>query len=142
MHSYSYSICLRAWHPSIDPGTITSAFGMVPARTWRAGDARSTPKGTPLEGHYKETYWYSELVPNEEGASEVCGLEDKLSHLSRSLSQVSEFIATLRADGGHAELFIALYGNRNFGFEISPQTIGALAAIGLALSFDIYPGPA
>lgn len=142
MHPYTFSISLRAWHPSIDPEIITRAFGMVPARTWRVGDARSTPKGTPLEGHYKETYWYTNLVTNEEGNSTICKLEDKLAILGRDLSRYSKFISELRAGGGHAELFIGLYGNRNFGFELPPQTIGALASIGLSLSFDIYPGPA
>ena len=139
MYPYSYSISLRAWHPSIDPGIITSAFGIRPVRAWRAGDARSTPKGAPLEGHYKETYWYTDVVPHEEGASEVCGLEDRLASLAESLSKHSEFISTLRAGGGRAELFIGLYGDRNFGFVIEPGVTQALAAIGLALSFDIYP---
>ena len=142
MHRYSYSISLRAWHPSIDPEAITKGFGKTPARTWRAGDPRSTPKGTPLEGQYKETYWYTVLVSNEEGESDFNSLEDKLAYLAHGLAQHSEFIATLRAGGGHAELFIGLYGDRNFGFELPPQTIGAVASIGLSLSFDIYPGPA
>jgi len=139
VYPYSYSISLRAWHPSIDPGIITSAFGIRPVRALRAGDARSTPKGAPLEGHYKETYWYTDVVPHEEGASEVCGLEDRLASLAESLSKHSEFISTLRAGGGRAELFIGLYGDRNFGFVIEPGVTQALAAIGLALSFDIYP---
>ncbi|GAB3791070.1 DUF4279 domain-containing protein [Dyella agri] len=126
----------------MDPEAITRGLDKVPKRTCRAGDARSTPKGTPLEGTYKETYWYSVLVPTEEGASEIWGLEDRLAFLARDLSPRAEFISTLRASGGRAELFIGLYGDRNFGFELPPQTVATLAAIGLALSFDIYPGPA
>jgi hypothetical protein len=141
VYPYSYSISLRAWHPSIDPEIITSVFGMRPVRTWHAGGARSTPKGAPLEGHYKETYWYTDVVPHEEGASEVCGLEDRLASLAERLSKHSEFISTLRAGDGRAELFIGLYGDRNFGFVIEPGVTQALAAIGLALSFDIYPEP-
>ncbi len=92
-------------------------------------------------GHYKETYWYTEVVPHEAGASEACSLEDSLSSLAESLSKHSGFISTLRAGGGRAELFIGLYGDRNFGFVIEPRVTQALAAIGLALSFDIYPEP-
>jgi hypothetical protein len=141
VYPYSYSISLRAWHRSIDPAIITIAFGMRPDRTWRAGDARSTPKGAPLEGHYKETYWSTEVVPHEEGASEACSLEESLSSLAESLSKHSGFISTLCEGGGHAELFIGLYGDCNFGFELEPRVTQALAAIGLALSFDIYPEP-
>lgn len=141
MHPYSYSISLRAWHPSMDPDAITRGLDKVPTRTCRAGDARSTPKGTPLEGTYKETYWYSELIPTDGGASIIEGLEDRLSYLAHDLSPRSEFISSLRASGGRVELFIGLYGDRNFGFELPPQTVATLAAIGLALSFDIYPGP-
>jgi hypothetical protein len=108
-----------------------------PKRSWQAGSERSTPKGTLLEGHYKETYWSSQLVLKE--ASEACAFEDKLSYLLASLSEHAEFISTLRAGGGRAELFIGLFGSQNFGFELSPRIAQALAEIGLALSFDIYP---
>lgn len=141
MYPYTYSITLRATHPSMDPDVITRALGMPPVRTWRVGDARTTPKGTPLNGHYKETYWYANLVAHEEGASEACSFEDRLSSLAESLSKHSGFISALRADGGSAELFIGLFGDRNFGFVIEPRVTQALAAIGLALSFDIYPEP-
>lgn len=75
----------------MDPDAITKGLGKVPTRTCRAGDARSTPKGTPLEGAYKETYWYSELVPTDEGVSEIGGLEDRLSYLFDDLSPHSDF---------------------------------------------------
>ena len=142
MYPYSYSITLRATHPSMDPDVITQAFGLQPVQIWRAGDARSTPKGTPLEGHYKYSYWYTKVVPRAEGASEACALEDRLSSLAESLSKHTEFISTLCASGGRAELFIGLFGDRNFGFVLEPRLTQALAAIGLALSFDIYPEPA
>lgn len=123
----------------MDPDAITNGLEKVPERTCRVGDPRSTPKGTPLDGTYKETYWYSVLVGDNEGASEIAGLEDRLSYLVQDLSLRSEFISTLRESGGRAELFIGLYGDRSFGFELPSQTIAALAGIGLTLSFDVYP---
>jgi hypothetical protein len=141
VYPYSYAVSLRAWHPSIEPDVITSAFGIPPKRTWRAGDARTTPKGTPLDGHYKETYWYADLVSREGGSSEACCFEEWLASLLEKFARYSDFIATLRASGGKAELFIGLFGDRNFGFVLPPRIFRALSDIGLALSFDIYPDP-
>lgn len=141
MHAYSYQLSLRVKHPNIAPETITKALRRKPTRAWKAGEGRQTPKGTPLEGVYRETYWYVKLLRDGEHSSEGTLLEDYLRHFASKLSRHAEFFHRVRSDKGRAEIFIGMYGGRNYGFELSPALLNAFAQIGLSLTFDIYPYP-
>ena len=59
MSGYQFSISLRIEHPSMDPARITKGLSVEPIRAWQAGMARTTPKGAPLAGTYRESYWNS-----------------------------------------------------------------------------------
>src|SRR6266436_2191019 len=139
MHPYSYAISLRIWHPSKDPALITQALGLKPEREWQAGKPRSTPKGTPLQGCWPETYWCASLLPDREHSSDGTLLEEYLSHIVSRLQPSREFFESLRVEGARAELFLGLYGDRNFGFELTPGLLSDIGGLGLALSFDVYP---
>jgi len=141
MHPYTYAISLRVCHPNIDPTAITDALALEPARAWKSGSPRQTPKGTPLEGVYRETYWYTKLIPDGECSSEGTLFEEYLAHFEKMLAPSKEFFARIRAEGGRVELFIGMYGARNYGFELSPTLLAAVADLGLSLSFDVYPYP-
>ena len=141
MHPYTYAITLRVFHPDIEPTEITNALSLEPVRAWKAGHSRQTPKGTPLEGVYRESYWYTELIPDGEHSSEGTLLEEYLDHIATKLAPSTQFFARIRAEGGRVELFIGTYGARNFGFEFSPTLLASLAGIGLSLAFDVYPYP-
>ena len=140
MHPYSYSISLRLFHPNIDPAEITRFLALEPKYAWKAGDPRQTPKGTPLEGIYRESYWTSNLIPSEQ-PSEGTLLEEYLDDLAKQLTPSRDFFARIRSEGGRVELFIGMYGGRNFGFELSSSLLSAIADVGLSLSFDMYPYP-
>src|SRR5690606_8846790 len=47
---YRFKVSLRLVHPSADLSHCSREFGLEPSRQWRAGDARTTPRGRPLEG--------------------------------------------------------------------------------------------
>ncbi|MDF3832518.1 DUF4279 domain-containing protein [Cupriavidus basilensis] len=140
MPRYDFAVSLRLIHPTIDPEEITQALSLTPDRMYKAGTPRQTPKGTPLEGVYRETYWYTQLVPEGERSSTVELLEEFLSGLSERFQPYSDFFARVRAEGGRVELFIGTFGDRNYGFEFSPQLLGVLGTLGISLSFDVYPG--
>jgi len=141
MHPYRYSITLRVSHPDIDPSEITKALALESAWAWKAGDPRQTPKGTPLEGFYRESYWYCDLIPDGERSSEGTLVEDYLDHFVEQLSSYREFFERIRSEGGRVEFFIGLYGERNYGFELPPSLLGAAAITGLSFTFDVYPYP-
>jgi Domain of unknown function (DUF4279) len=141
MHTYTYMLSLRVKHPDMDPRTITKTLRRKPTRAWKAGERRQTPKGTPLEGLYKESYWYVRLLRGGEASSEGTLLEDYLEHFASKLSRHAEFFQRVRSEEGRAEIFIGMYGARNYGFELPPTLLNAFSTIGLSLTFDIYPYP-
>lgn len=140
MAPYSYAISLRISHPNMDPEEITRILSLTPVRMHKAGDPRQTPKGKQLEGVYKETYWYTQLVPEGERSSGDELLEDFLFEVSEELQQFSNFFTRIRAEEGHIDLFIGTFGNRNYSYELPPKMLKAVGELGIALSFDVYPG--
>lgn len=105
MHPYTYSISLRIKHPDIDLTYIGLLLGLQPNRIWKAGEARATPKDTPLEGTNKESYWCGRLTGDRE-RSETCSLEDKLADWTNRLFANSSEFKKLLAEGGEIEYFI------------------------------------
>jgi hypothetical protein len=59
---YSYDVSLRFHHPSIDPAVITAALCLKPRWAWRAGEPRRTPRGDPLEGERRNSYWVARII--------------------------------------------------------------------------------
>ena len=138
MYPYSYQITLRIFHPSIEPNEITESLAMQPKRAWKAGQPRQTPKGTPLDGIYSESYWYSDLTDGEH-TSEGTLLEDYFDHFCTQLLQHSPFFNRIRKEGGKVELYASSYSKRNYGFEFPPALTQKLTEMGLTLVIDIYP---
>jgi hypothetical protein len=79
-------------------------------------------------------------MPNGEVSSEDTLLEEYLEDFAKKIASSRSFFARIRSEGGRAELFIGIYGARNFGFEFAPSLLSLFADIGLSLAFDVYPG--
>ncbi|WP_164513246.1 DUF4279 domain-containing protein [Thiosocius teredinicola] len=140
MAPYSYSVSLRIFHPTIDPEEITKALSLAPVRTCKVGMPRETPKGTRLEGEYRESYWYTKLVPEGERYSGDDLLEDFLSETLATIRQYSEFFSKIQRESGYIQLFIGTFGARNYVIELSPKMQAEFGSLGVALCFDVYPG--
>jgi len=138
MHPYSFAVTLRINHPSCDPDRFTTELGMTPNRSWKAGDKRITPKGTPLEGIYSDTYWYVWLT-EEKINSKVMTLPDYLSSCLKKLERYEPLFNQVRAEGGRTMLYVFLYIKRNSGFELTHQQISDFAKLGISLGLDLYP---
>src|SRR5215471_419843 len=102
---YHYRVRLRVFHPSIAPEKITEAFEIEPSHSWKAGDARRTPVGTPLSGIYRETYWTACVVAGRWPELLNAAVHDALGRLARHRS----FLHQIRAEGGRAEFFIGWF---------------------------------
>jgi hypothetical protein len=137
MQTYDYSVSFRIRHPSLEPYEITREFLMEPGRMWKAGDARATPKGQPLTGTYKETYWYTNFCSNVTNTDE--SLPAALARFIDTLRAHKQFLLKLRHEGGSAEFFVGIFGMEQFGFEFEPVLLADLASMGMTLSLDIYP---
>lgn len=124
-------------HPSIDPAEITATVGLEPKIQSRVGDARKTPKGTPLPGVYPDTSWrYGErhYVEKQWFASRVEELVDRLlPHKA--------FLLSLRESGGRTWIIVEFLGDGYFGDEISLRTLAKLVELGLDFGIEVFAVP-
>jgi hypothetical protein len=133
---YRYKVSLAITHPTMSAARIGEVLRMEPDHSGSLGEDRLTPKGNPLPGTYKESFWRRSLVvPNDDE------LEQFLASTVEQLEQYSQFFTDLKADGGSARFFVGLFlEQENIGIEISPELQGRCSRLGLSLGFDIY-GP-
>jgi hypothetical protein len=139
MQRYSYSIAIRVWHPSIKPDEITQALGIKPMYSHQAGQLRKTPKGTLLEGVYRESYWHADPFNRGEYCSTDDVVEDALDEVLLILEPHNTFIQTLRNEGARVLVQIDSFSNRNYAFEFPPETLGRFSSLGVGLAHDVYP---
>ena len=88
---YHFRISLRVRHPYIAPEEITEALGIDPKRSWKAGEPRSTPKGTALAGSNRDTYWTAEVAADRWPSHLSTAVHDTLGKL---VAHRSSFIAS------------------------------------------------
>jgi hypothetical protein len=84
MTDYKYKISLKLWHPLMHPADITAILGIEPDITFVAGEQRKTPTGAPLEGVYRESYWFANLIKENHQSPNDLQMEDHLFHLIRN----------------------------------------------------------
>lgn len=138
MTPYQYVISLRIWHPDMPHEEFSKIIGRHPKYSWTAGSPRLSPKGVPLGGIYKSSYWSTELTP-ETTLSEPIEIEQALDVQIEQFFQHAEFFNKVRAEGGKAEFFIGLFSDENIVVDIEPSLMGRLAHAGLGICLDYYP---
>jgi hypothetical protein len=125
------------FHPSFDPRKITSTLNLVPSRSWRAGEPRSTPKGDPLDGVYQESYWTSGSIIK--GKWPKVDLTTAIDKLLDRLTSHRKFFHRLRSDGGRVEFFVGWYFRGNGGDVFCYDLLARMADLKIDLSLDVYP---
>lgn len=131
---YRFRISLRLVHPSEDLAKCTNEFGLEPSRQWKTGDPRTTPRGNPLDGFRRESYWTAPL-----DASIHKDLESALAQVAGWLAEHELFLHKHANSGGSAELFIGFFlESFNTGFLLEPSLLAKYSSLGVALDFDMY----
>lgn len=133
MKPFKYSVSFRVEHPEIDPHEISAKLSLTPTTSWKAGDRRSSPTGTPLEGHYKTTYWSYTF-----GESRDMRLADSLESFSLALQPFKEFLLQIRSTGGKCEYFVGWFSDANSGEIFTFQLLSKITDLQIDLSLDIY----
>lgn len=134
--SYRHSVSLRIWHPTIDPAEITAALGLTPTTASRAGEPRSTPKGTPLKGNWRESYWTATLAEGDACRDDLPGT---LTTALETLLSNRAFFQRIRAEGGVTEFFVGWFFEKpNVGEVLESRLLGRMAELGIDLSLDLY----
>lgn len=112
---------------------MTREIGLTPLRAWRFGEARFTPKGTRLEGAWRDTRWSHGFEVDKNATIETAFA----SALDR-LAGTGRFLAALRETGGTAELILSLPGDTHRGASIDVETLRALADLGVGLGIEVF----
>lgn len=133
-HEPYFVLSLAIRHPEIDPVRISTVLQRTPWRSWRAGDARATPRGRKLPGDWPDSYWI-ESAP-------VVGERDFFSEIGAELGSLAEhaqFLKEIVATGGTVSLQIDLPGDANIGSVLPHALIVRLAALPLDISVEVFP---
>ncbi len=130
----SFTACLSISHPDIDPAEITHAVGLLPKRTTRAGDPRSTPTGEPLSGKYDFSCWMHRFDVHE--ATELGVI---LEQLVDQFQGFRSFFHRIVEEGGSVELFCGVFANGNWDESLPYSLLGRLAEFQINLRLDVYP---
>ena len=133
---YHFSITLRVRHPDADPDRITKSLGVLPGRAWKAGDPRTTPTGTKLQGNWPATYWFVNVLA---GRYPTPALSEALQTALDRVERFRDFFHDMRSEGGSVELFIGWCFERQSGDVFGYGTLAKAADLKVDLSFDIYP---
>lgn len=129
-----FEVSLRIWHPQVDPAEITRELGWTPDVARTVGEPRATPKGTPLPGTNKQSFWYAVLLPVP-GSS----LSSVIREANQRLMPRKAYINGLVNSGGVLEYFVGWFINSNDGESIDWRTIVECGELRIGLRFDVYP---
>ena len=128
------SVSLRFVHPRRDLTFLSDLLDLPPFRVWVVGAPRETPKGTPLSGTYKDSYWVSrlEFEPKD-------GFKNRLVEAVNLLSREQATVRELLATGGTVEIYVQLTGWINNGDSIDTPLLRMMAGLGATLSVEVFP---
>lgn len=139
MQSYTFSVALRIWHPTIDPEVISRTLGLKANYSAMSGAERTTPKGKKLAGIHSESYWHADPFDRGEYASTDEVAEDVLADVVELLLPKKAFLLILREQGARVHLQVASFSIRNYALELSPSLLAACSELGLSIVHDVYP---
>ena len=139
MQSYSFSIAVRIWHPSMDPQEISAALGMRAKHSAISGSQRITPNGRALGGVHAESYWHSDPFERGEYASTDDLAEDVLIDVLQLLRPHKDFLVGLKQQGARLHLQVSSFGTRNYALELPSEALAQFSELGLSFVHDIYP---
>lgn len=138
MQNYSFKISLRIWHPNIDPDEISNNLEIQPNRSWQVGSQRITPKGTILEGNYKESYWNANPFNQEEYCSSNSAAEDVIKKVIKKLESKKEYLLKLKVESAKIIIQISSFGEGNYAIVLPPEILHEISELYAGFAHDVY----
>jgi hypothetical protein len=133
--AFSYSVSLRARHPTLDLKVLTERLRLEPAHSWLAGEPRRSQSGNPLGGQHRESYWSASLPAQMTGPNSM-PLELFFSQQVLQLARHREFLNQLQSDGGELSLLVELSPVANASLTFSAATARKLADLNIEVEFQ------
>jgi hypothetical protein len=135
MHAFKYDVSLRFFSPIIAPSEICKQLGLDPEWQNTIGEPRTTPKGVPLGGVYKNSYCCFSFNQQEDEE-----LSDMLNRIVDDLIQHKDLFSRIRDNGGRSEFFVGWYSSGNTGDTFSYELLNKISALQIDLALDVYGG--
>jgi len=129
-----FGVVLLIKHPSIDPAVISSELKLEAFRSWKAGESRATPTGTPLPGTWRDSSWNH--VFSYKGERKFF---DEIRQLLIQLLPHKDFLLKISNEGGRVEIYLQLPGDLNQGSSAEPAMLKEMAELGLYLGVEVFP---
>lgn len=133
MNTFQTRVSLRVFGPNFDPAKLSQELGMEPKHSHKAGEARITPKGTPLDGIYPSSYCSFPI--NQADSEELSAV---LGRIVQTLIPHKAVFEGIRSDGGRIELFIGWYSAGNSGDTFTSDMLSTLGDLKIDLALDVY----
>jgi hypothetical protein len=124
-------------HPTITALEITTALCLEAHSAQNVGDERKTPKGTPLQGRYRDTRWRHSIryqIADQWFA-------EKVTDFIQTLTPHREFLHRLRASGGEAQIVVQFLGDGYLGDNIPTDTLAKMVELKLDFGIECFSGP-
>ncbi|MEB2843242.1 DUF4279 domain-containing protein [Rhizobiales bacterium RZME27] len=123
--------CLRFFGDDLDPDQISKVLGVAATNAYRKGDVMPSGKG---KKSVAETGTW-QLEADEEFSGE---LPEQIASLFAALTDDLTVWKDLSARFDGDVLMGLFMAEANEGFSLDPALLGAIAARGLVLEFDVY----
>jgi hypothetical protein len=133
--AFSYSVSLRARHPTCNLKVLTETLRLEPAHSWTAGEPRRSQTGAPLGGQHRYSYWSAMLPVQLVGPSSM-PLEQFLGQQLVQLTRHRDCFSKLQADGGEISLLIELSPVANASLTVSSGVARKLADLNVEIEFQ------
>jgi hypothetical protein len=134
LQDFHYNVSLHVRHPDMNPDLISRELALQPThRPTRRGEAKTTPNGTPREGHWEFSHWSHSFDIVQDGE-----LVEFLRHLAGTLEPHREFLQRIVADGGAVECFVGIFTDSNCDQVLPFDLLGKLADLRVDLRLDLY----
>ena len=124
-------------HPTMTAVEITTALGLEAHSAQNVGDERKTPKGTRLQGRYRDTHWRYSIryqIADQWFA-------EKVTDFIQMLTPHREFLHRLRASGGEAQIIVQFLGDGYLGDTIPSDTLSKMAELKLDFGIECFNVP-
>ena len=130
-----YCIRVLIIHPTLTPEEISGELSLKPRMSKCVGQARRTPKGTPMAGVWPDTRWSVREVRNDDRY-----FFTRLDKLLDRFRQHRDFLRRIAETGGETHFIIELPGGANIGDTLTEQSVAKLADLKGSLDVEVFPG--
>ncbi|MBR0825908.1 DUF4279 domain-containing protein [Bradyrhizobium manausense] len=133
MNRYRARLHLRLNHPTRDLSIVCNRLGLKPARIWKRGDERRTPKGNSLGGRRASSSCAIDFGPTSRKtvAKQIAAALERLEPHRAMLRRLS-------STGGTASFSVGWFLDEDSGETFSSDLLRAMTRLQIALDLHAY----